>query len=96
MPYSVLSASTGSFFAAMPDGIRPAINVSATLIITSPTAPAGGSAEKPVGTVWIAVSGRAGSKAEKFCFSSVRERNIGKASVTALQMLVDFSEENRP
>ena len=32
--YSVLRASTGSFFAAKPEGIRPAMSVSPTLIAT--------------------------------------------------------------
>ena len=42
--YSVRNASTGSFFAAILEGIRPAIRVSETLIITSTIAATGGSA----------------------------------------------------
>jgi hypothetical protein len=42
--YSVRNASTGSFFAAILEGIRPAIRVRVTLIITSITAATGGKA----------------------------------------------------
>ena len=42
--YSVRSATTGSFFAAMREGISPAINVRNMLISTSTTAATGGSA----------------------------------------------------
>ena len=40
--YSLLSATTGSFFAALLEGISPEMRVSATLIATSITAATGG------------------------------------------------------
>ena len=43
--YSFLRASTGSFFAARPEGMRPATNVSVTLTSTRPTAPIRGREE---------------------------------------------------
>lgn len=49
--------------------------------------PTGGSAEKPVGTVWIAVATPEKVIAEKFLFGNNRERNIQKAAHAALNML---------
>lgn len=49
--------------------------------------PDGGTDEKPVGTVWIAVAGPHNTVAKKFNFASNRERNIIRSSHTALDML---------
>lgn len=49
--------------------------------------PGGGTENKPVGTVWIAVADKNGVSAQKFVFGDNRERNIMRSSQTALQML---------
>lgn len=49
--------------------------------------PDGGSAEKPVGTVWIAVGNKTKSKAVKHHFRFDRQRNIELTAHTALNLL---------
>jgi nicotinamide-nucleotide amidase len=49
--------------------------------------PDGGTAEKPVGTVWIALATPDGVISEKFLFGNHRERNIQKTAQAALNML---------
>lgn len=49
--------------------------------------PSGGTDEKPVGTVWIAISTPEKTRSEKFLFGNNRERNIQKTAQAALNML---------
>lgn len=49
--------------------------------------PGGGSPEKPVGTVWIAVAHQEGVQAEKFVFSGERLQMIERTALAALGML---------
>lgn len=56
--------------------------------------PGGGSPEKPVGTVWIAVAGKGqGLHAEKFSFSGRRPRQIERTAIAALGLLFHFMKE---
>lgn len=49
--------------------------------------PDGGSDEKPVGTVWIAILSPTGTKAERFQFGHNRGRNIRKSVLMGLDLL---------
>jgi nicotinamide-nucleotide amidase len=49
--------------------------------------PDGGSAEKPVGTVWIAVANQSTVYSRKFLFGKNRDRNIQAATLTALNLM---------
>jgi nicotinamide-nucleotide amidase len=57
--------------------------------------PDGGSEEKPVGTVWIAVASRTGVYSKKYSFGdNNRERNIQRATMSALSELRKFILED--
>lgn len=57
--------------------------------------PGGGSAEKPVGTVWIAIATDGEVKARKYVFGRHRERNIRKSALMALDLLRKQIHKNR-
>lgn len=73
----------------MAEGARKLTGADYALSTTGVAGPDGGTPQKPVGTVWIALAGPMGVEAKKFTFSVTRERNIGRATVTALEWLVD-------
>ncbi len=71
----------------MAQGVKQALNSEYAVATTGVAGPDGGTEEKPVGTVWIAVAGENEVIAKKFEFGDNRERNIIRSSQTALQLL---------
>lgn len=71
----------------MADGARVKFNTDFAVATSGIAGPDGGTPEKPVGTVWIAVSSKKRTVAKKFMFGEHRGRNIRRSALAALNML---------
>lgn len=72
---------------AMATGARQALETDFSLATSGIAGPGGGTEEKPVGTVWIALAGPNGVQSKLFHFGEHRGRNIRKSALTALNIL---------
>lgn len=72
---------------AMAIGARERLQADWSIAVSGIAGPDGGTPEKPVGTVWIAVSGEGVTESKLHHFGDTRERNIVRAGVAALGML---------
>lgn len=75
---------------SMTKGLLKLFKSDYAIAVSGIAGPDGGTDEKPVGTVWIAVSSANKTIAKKYLFGINRERNILKASIMALNMLLKF------
>jgi nicotinamide-nucleotide amidase len=79
--------------AAMASGALRHSHADFAIAVTGVAGPAGGSDEKPVGTVWIAVASSEQQRARLYLFDgdrqAVREATLRQAIVDALQLLDD-------
>ncbi|WP_298591815.1 nicotinamide-nucleotide amidohydrolase family protein [uncultured Mitsuokella sp.] len=77
----------------MAEGIRHAIRTDIGVGITGIAGPGGGTVEKPVGLVFIAISGVAGIIAHKKCFTGTRVENKRSSTESALSIIVEYLEK---
>ncbi len=68
-------------------GALKLFNTDFSIAISGISGPTGGTKDKPVGTTWIAVANKDQIVAKKYVFGDQRDRNIQRASLTALNLL---------
>lgn len=77
----------------MAEGVRRCIGTSLGVGITGIAGPGGGSAEKPVGLVYIAVAGEKGTIVKKNLFTGTRRQIKFRTTQTALDMVHHYLEQ---
>jgi nicotinamide-nucleotide amidase len=71
----------------MANGVKSVMLTDYSIAVSGIMGPGGGSETKPVGTVWVAVSGKEKTITKKFNFRFDRRRNIEMTATNALNML---------
>ncbi len=78
----------------MATNLRKKFNTDFAISTSGIAGPDGGTASKPVGTVWIAISSAQKTFARKFNMGDNRERTIDRTALTALDLLRRYILEN--
>ena len=76
--------------ASMAQGVRRILKTTIGISLTGIAGPTGGSADKPVGTVFIALNTATSSLCERYQFKGSRIRIKNQAQQAALKMLINF------
>jgi nicotinamide-nucleotide amidase len=77
----------------MARGVRELLHTDVAVATSGIAGPTGGTDEKPVGTVWIAVATSSQVISRLFQFGTFRDRNITRASLEALAMIKEVLDQ---
>jgi len=88
--YGAVSAET---VCEMAEKSRLLLKTDFAMAVSGIAGPDGGSAEKPVGLVYIAVASAMGTESKKFHFGEFREVNISRSAMTAMFMCLTKSRK---
>jgi len=78
----------------MAEGVRKATGADIGIATTGIAGPGGGTAEKPVGLVYISIAVEGETKVEKHIFHGNRWENKEQTCRTALSLLLNYLEKN--
>ncbi len=79
----------------MANRVRSIMNTDYSIATSGIAGPQGGTEDKPIGTIWIAIASKYRVVSEKNIFSKNRERNIERSSSKALEMLIKEINNNK-
>jgi nicotinamide-nucleotide amidase len=85
--FTTVGAVSEEVVKEMAFGGQSKLQVDYCVSVSGIAGPSGGTDEKPVGTVWIAVASPKRIVTRKFLFSDNRERHIHRTVLAALNML---------
>lgn len=82
----------------MARGAKRLFEANIAVSISGIAGPGGGTADKPVGTTWVALVADDGEWTQKFQFQGDRQQNKAASAEAALKMLLEYlqGEMNRP
>jgi nicotinamide-nucleotide amidase len=83
---AVYGAVSEQVVVQMAEGIRKLFNTDFSIAVSGIAGPQGGTDEKPVGTLWVAVSSEKGTITSKQIFGNNRISNIDRFSIAALNL----------
>ncbi len=90
--YGAVSEETVKEMAA---GAHSAFHSDYSIAVSGIAGPDGGTEEKPVGTIWIAVTGKSKTITRKYNFGNKRIQNIERTATTALVLLYKLMKEEQ-